>query len=359
MSAKTVNPIETHLRKTAPLIDAEMEKVVPHRFSKAWLETAFGKPDYSYDLNALQKALAEPIWDLLDRGGKRWRPALLILCCEAVNGKKELALHLAPIVEFVHNGTLLHDDIEDNSKTRRGKPCIHLTHGVDVAVNGGSALFYISIPLLIRNAYDLPEKTRLQLYDVISQELLNCHAGQAMDIWWHKGNEKTVSENQYLQMCAYKTGTLARLSAKMGGILGNASPGQIQALGKFGETIGVAFQIQDDLLNLVGEEFQKGKGVGEDIHEGKRTLMVIHCLENGNPNDAKRLVEILNAHPSDEKTIREAIAILQKNGSLDYARKKAEQLMQTAWQQLDKELPPSEAKKTLQSFADYLINRKI
>lgn len=258
----------------------------------------------------------------------------------------------------IHN-TLVEDDIEDNSDTRRGKPCIHKIYGIDIAVNVGSAMFYLPVAILYNNYYKLNEHKRMQLHDLVAQELLKCHAGQAMDIFWHQGHKYDVSENEYLQMCAYKTGTLARLAAKIGAVLGDATPKQMLALGKFAETIGVAFQIQDDILNLVGEEFQKGKGVGEDIHEGKRTLMVIHCLKKASASDKKRLLEILNAHPSDQATINEAIVILQKYHCIDYARKKADALISSAWKQLDSQLKPSPAKQKLKAFADYLVSRKI
>lgn len=351
--------IENYLKQILPSVDREIEKIVPRVFSKNWLEKTLGKADFSYDANSLTKALSEPIWDLLDRGGKRWRPGLLILACEAVGGKKEDALKFTPLIEITHNGTLVSDDVEDSSEFRRGKPCIHKIYGIDIAVNVGSAMFYLPTALLFNNYYKLDEHKRLQLHDLISQELLKCHAGQAMDIWWHRGNKFDVSEKEYLQMCAYKTGTLARLAAKIGVVVGNGSAEQMVALGKFAETIGVAFQIHDDILNLVGEEFQKGKGVGEDIHEGKRTLMVIHTLQNASPTDKNRLLEILNAHPTEQKTIREAITIIQKYDSISYARTKANELVKTAWKKIDPVLSESPAKEMLNAFADYLIERKI
>lgn len=358
---KTAAPedIEAYLKATSPLVDKEIEKAVPRVFSKQWLEKAFEKADFAYDEESLTKALSVPMWDLLDRGGKRWRPALLVLSCEAVGGKKELALKFTPIVEITHNGTLVSDDAEDASEFRRGKPCIHKLYGLDIAINLGSAMPYLPLPILFSNYYRLNEKTLLKLHNLVAQELLKCYAGQAMDIYWHRGHKYDVSENEYLQMCAYKTGTLARLAAKMGAVLGNGSEKQVRALGKFAETIGIAFQIQDDILNLTGEEFQKGKGSGEDIHEGKRTLMVIHCLRVAPEAERKRLLEILNSHPEDQGIIAEAIQLLEKNGSIEFARKKAGQLVEEAWKKLAPELKESRAKQMLKAFADYLIERKI
>jgi geranylgeranyl pyrophosphate synthase len=213
--------------------------------------------------------------------------------------------------------------------------------------------------LLYNNPYKLDDHTLDAIWNLYGQEMLRVSAGQAMDIWWHRGHKYDVSENEYLQMCAYKTGVLARFATRLGAILGKGTAKQVEALGKFGETIGVAFQIQDDILNLVGEEFQKGKGIGEDIHEGKRTLIALHALRNLPKKDSARLLEILNAHPEDEATIREAIALVEKTKSIEYARKKANELVKDAWQKVEKTLPASDAKKTLKDFADYLVEREI
>jgi geranylgeranyl pyrophosphate synthase len=160
-------------------------------------------------------------------------------------------------------------------------------------------------------------------------------------------------------MCSYKTGVLARFAARLGGIVAGATAKQLEALGKFGETVGIAFQIQDDILNLVGEEFQKGKGVGEDIHEGKRTLLVIRALQKASEADKKRLLDILNSHPSDEATIREAIEIIKKYGGIEYAQAKAEELVKKAWKQIDSALKDSDAKDTLKSLAEYAVKRQV
>ncbi len=259
---------------------------------------------------------------------------------------------------IVTHNTLVADDVEDNSELRRGKPCIHKTYGVDVAVNLSSAMYFFPFAMVWRDKSLTPiEKNKVS--ELITFELLRCHAGQGLDIWWHKGKKFAITEQEYLQMCAYKTGTLARLSAKLGATLGKGTEEQTEALGRFAETIGTAFQIQDDILNLVGEEFSKGKGVGEDIHEGKRTIMVLRTIEKATEKEKKRLTEILNAHPADEKTIREAISIIQRYDGIEYGRKKAKELVEASWKKVDKVLPPSHAKEVLEAFAHYLINRKI
>ncbi len=352
--------IKGYLKANVSMIDKEIEKMFPKKISKEWLEEALGKARFAYDEETCTKALAEPIWDLLERGGKRWRPCLALLVYEAFGGKEEKIKKLLPLIEFAHNGSLIHDDIEDDGELRRGKPCIHKKFGIDLAVNAGSAMYFLPFYLLFRNKVDLDEKTKLKIYNETTLELLRIHFGQAMDILWHKGRKENIKESEYLQMCAYKTGVLVRLSAKIGAILAGAKEGEVEKIGKFAESLGVGFQIQDDILSLVGEEFHKGKGgIGEDIHEGKRTLMVIYTLNKANESERKRLIEILNSHPEDEKTIREAIELMKKNGAIEYAKEKAKELVKESWKEAEKTLKEGKAKETLKEFANYLIERKI
>ena len=266
---------------------------------------------------------------------------------------------------YISNGVVTHntlccDDVEDDSKLRRGKPCMHLIHGVDIAINNGCALYFLPLTLLYRNTHKLDSEKLLQIYDLYGEEMLRVSMGQAMDILWHKGNKENISEAEYLQMVVYKTGVLARFAAKLGAILGNATKEQIGAFGKFGEALGIGFQIQDDILELTGEEFKKGKGSeGGDIHEGKRTLLVIKTLEKASAEDRVRLLEILNSHPTDEERIKEAVDIIEKYGAIDYAREKGNKIVEDAWKQIDSMLPESEAKITLKSLASYCIQREI
>ncbi|MDO8647863.1 MAG: polyprenyl synthetase family protein [Candidatus Diapherotrites archaeon] len=351
--------IQKYLAENSGIVDKEIDKLIPHKISEEWLNEVLGKADYKYDVESIQRALIDPLWDLIDRGGKRWRPVLMLLCAEAVGGNPEKVKEFTVLPELIHNATLVEDDIEDCSDLRRGKPCTYKLFGLDVSVNVGSAMYILPNIMMYKNTKKLDDATKCKIYDITWEELLRVHTGQSSDIYWHRGNKLNVSEAEYLQMCVNKTGVLARYSCKLGAILGKGKQEQIDALGKFGESIGVAFQIQDDILNLVGEEFQKGKGVGEDIHEGKRTLMVIKTLEKADPKDKIRLAEIMNDHPEDQKTIDEAIAIIKKYKTIEYAREKANKIVKDAWVKVDKVLPESKAKGIMKDFADFMVDRKI
>lgn len=349
--------LEDFLKKTSIETDKSIETFFPRKISKDWIVKYFGEPEFSFDLSTLQKSLVDPVWDFLDRGGKRWRPALMVLCAQAVGGSSKLALALTPIPELLHSGTIVVDDIEDGTELRRGKPAMHKLFGMDIAINNGMMLYYLPMVLLAKqNSLSLGQKNKL--YEIYVDEMLKLSFGQGMDIFWHRGGKKIVSEDNYLQMCSFKTGTLARLSAKFGAVIGGAGDKTTLLLGDFANTIGVAFQIRDDVLNL-SEERSLGKEFAEDIHEGKRTLMVIHAYNNSSKRDADRLLEIISSHPSDEELKREAISILQKSGSMEYASSVAVKLINSAWKKVDKSIQQSAAKDLLREFADYLVERKI
>ena len=352
--------IERFLEEKAPLVDKTIEKYIPRKFTKNAILFKVNPPAYSYNLEPLNKAIAEPIWDMLDRGGKRWRPALFLLICEALGKKTDYCLDFSIIPEVIHNGTLVIDDIEDSSELRRGKPCTYKIFQIDIAVNAGNAMYYLPLLPLMSNRSMLTAEIQRDVYEVYVQEMINLSMGQAMDIAWHRGiaNADELCEEDYLQMCAYKTGTLARMSAKIAAIIAGANKPLVEKLGRFAESIGVAFQMQDDILDLTGEEFAKKKGgVGQDITEGKRSLIVIKTLEKASKADKKLLIEILNMHTSDQKLRDEAIALMQKYNALENVKHKAAKLVEESWNEVEKLLPTPEAKEKLKEFAEFLIKR--
>ncbi len=354
--------IEKLLEKRATLINKAIEKHVPREFEKDATAFTLSPPRYSYNLEALNKAIAEPIWEFLDRGGKRWRPTLFLLICEALGKNPAEFLEYAIIPELIHNGTLMIDDIEDQSELRRGKPCTYRIFGLDIAINSGNAMYYLPLLSLIRNRKKIPIATSNKAYETYVQEMINLSFGQAMDIAWHRGlaDADKINEKDYLQMCAYKTGTLARIAAKLAAILSEADDELAEKLGCFAEAIGVAFQIQDDVLDLTGEGFAEKKGaLGMDISEGKRTLMVIRTLQKASLVDRKRLQEILRMHTSEQKVRDEAVAILRKYDAIEYAKEYARKIVRESWSNVNTLLPASSAKEKLRAFAEYLIERRI
>ena len=354
--------IERFLRENAKLIDAHIEKYIPRRFTENSLLFKIIPPRYQLDLDALNKAISEPLWEFLDRGGKRWRPTLFLLIYEALGGDPKDALDFAIIPEIIHNGTLIADDIEDSSEMRRGKPCTYKIFGVDIAINLSQAMYFLPLIVLSAKAAKIPPDRSRRVYEIYVQEMINLSFGQAIDIAWHRGliQAEKLTEEHYLQMCAYKTGTLARMVAKMAAVLAGAEDEVVEKIGRFAESIGVAFQIQDDILDIVGEEFAKGKGgLGMDITEGKLTLMVIYTLQKASQKDKKELLRILSMHTKDADLKRKAIEIMKKYNAVEHAREVASKLVEESWNIIDEILPSSDAKEKIKMLAEYLIRRKI
>jgi geranylgeranyl pyrophosphate synthase len=353
---------DNFFKEKVDLLNKTIEKYIPRFFSDTSILFSVKKPRYKFNLEPLNKAISEPIWEFLDRGGKRWRPIIFLLICEALGVKSETFIDFAIIPEVIHNGTLIIDDIEDSSKLRRGKTCTYRIYGLDVAINAGNAMYFFSLLPLITHKEKLSLKKLCSLYEIYIQEMINLSIGQGMDISWAKGlvNSEKIDELDYLQMCAYKTGTLARMSAKFAAVLANGTEEIIEKLGNFAESIGVAFQIQDDILDIIGRNFAEKKGgYGLDITEGKRTLIVLHTLKKANASDKKRLIKILKMHTSNKKLIDEAISLIQKYNSIKYTKTLAIKLVKESWKEVDILLPPSEAKNKLYSLTKFLIERAI
>src|SRR5271157_3367504 len=298
--------------------------------------------------NKEPKAVYGVIWDLLDRRGKRFRPVMCMLSCEAVGGDSKKLLPIAASIEMFHNFTLAHDDIEDNSEMRRGKPCLHKIYGIPLAINAGDGLFATvwEASLLL----EMPPKKIVEAQKILANSFRRVLEGQGMEIEWYKDNNWGITETNYSDMVAGKTCALIAASCEVGALLGGGKKRQRMILRQFGNAVGIAFQIQDDILNIIGKEETYGKEIGGDISEGKRTLMVIHTLEKASPEDKKKLVSILDEKTKDKQKVSEAIEILKRYNSPEYARKQAQKLIIKAKKGLEK-LPQTEAKQKLLELA--------
>ena len=344
------------LSSYARIVNDVLEKYVPRAVDENWLKDLFGEAEYKYELEALNKSIFEPFWDLADRGGKRWRPALMLMIYEALGGDPKEIAPLSVIPEVIHNGTLAVDDVEDGSEYRRGKPCIHRIYGEDIAINMGNTMYYL--PLMLLRKLNLEPEKRLRILEEYVEMMLKLSFGQAMDIAWHRGLVENVDEKQYLQMTLFKTGALAGFAAKLAAIMAEVPEDEARLAQRFAELIAVAFQIQDDILNVVGDEAKYGKEIGGDITEGKRTLMMIHALRNLPPRDARSLKEILDMKTNDKKFIGEAIELMRKAGSIEYAKQISRSLAEKALKILKELLPEEEKRRKLESLANFLITRE-
>ena len=345
-----------------PTIDAEIERLLPREVDAEYVASFFGEPTYEYDPTAIQRALPDPIWTLLDRGGKRWRAVVCCLLVEAFGEDPEEYLPYACIPEILHNGTIIVDDVEDGATMRRGEPALHHESGTDIALNAGNAMYFFPLKIIARNPADLDPETRLAIYEMLMHELNRTHLGQGMDICWHNEQAIRMSEAEYLEMCACKTGCLGRIVARLAAIL-TGQPEEIEEhAAQYAESMSIAFQIGDDILDVEtatedGGAF--GKGIGNDVREGKKTLMAIHAAREARPERAARLEEILWAEDNTDAEIREFLDILRETESVAYAREQALSLAADAREHLTELDLEAEPAGHLAEFTRFVVEREV
>jgi geranylgeranyl diphosphate synthase type II len=250
----------------------------------AYLETALqqdhfpGQPANLYD----------PLRYFLKLGGKRMRPMLSLMACKLSGSPMEKALPVALAVEYFHNFSLIHDDIMDAAPLRRGQATVHEKWNTNIAILSGDVLLVKAYDYLA--SYDA--ETFLQLFKVFNQTAVEVCEGQQMDMDFEQRAE--VNESEYLEMIRLKTSVLLGCALQMGGIVGGAVQKDAQLLYEFGEQLGLAFQIQDDLLDLYGESAQVGKQIGGDVLANKKTLLSISAKRAASQNQLAALQEIEN-----------------------------------------------------------------
>ena len=324
-------------------IEAVLNTWLPESPDIAWVEKVFGpfhsgQSAVSDSLLEQAKSLTRPAWDLINRGGKRWRPLLTVLVAEAIAGKNgiEAALPLTPLVEFPHTASLIHDDIEDNSNERRGKPAVHLIHGIDTSINSGSFMYFL--PLACLNTWTKHQTLKDHVRMIWASHIRGLHLGQAMDITWHRDFNSLPSLDDYDRMCRLKTGCLARFAAILGSFSGafategnteefSESDSSVKALtdtfGVAAEQLGMGFQVLDDVKNL--ETGVPGKKQGDDIVEGKKSLPILLYLHRypEKKDFAVRCFTEARSKGVAAPEVAEFISALNGAGVLEEARGKA------------------------------------
>jgi len=303
----------------------------------------------------INRYLYKPLADYSSNGGKRHRPLICELACLVVGGDPALARSAAAAIEHFHTAALIHDDIADGSTLRRGKPCMHLTQGEGLAINAGD-LALSQVTGLVVNDDKLEDGIKLRILAELVQMTTRTIEGQALDIGWARDGRFDITIQDYLLMATYKTAYYSGgTPLAVGAIVGGGSEKEIEALRSFGMAAGLAFQIQDDILNLVGKQQAVKKDFRNDITEGKRTLIAVHAIQHS--EQSKELTTILSSHTSQPTMLAIAVDIMQKAGSLDFARDYATGLVNSAKAELSRSLPASKPRDLLLSMADFFISR--
>ena len=270
-----------------------------------------------------RRYLYDPLAAHLSRVGKSIRPAICLATCVAFGGKQDDALPSALALEMLHNAFLVHDDVEDESELRRGKPTMHTEHGVPLAVNAGDTLNALSLRLFRDNLPVLGQKLTWRVFEEVDHLMLESLEGQAMELGWIRDQRCDVTEQDYLRMTLKKTCWYSFIHpCRIGAMIATRDGIDLDRFNLFGFYLGAAFQIQDDLLNLVGEQEKYGKEIGGDLLEGKRTLMLVHLLRCSEARDADRIKAFLR-EPRRNRSSGEVhwiINQMQHYGSIEYAR---------------------------------------
>ena len=291
---------------------------------------------------------------LVKAGGKKLRPSLVVLSAEAVGGQVKSALKTGAAVELIHTFSLIHDDIMDQDEKRRGKPSVHVLWGEPTAILAGDTLFSKAFETVMRSEEDgVPAPTILPALNAVVDSCVKICEGQALDMGFAERND--VTEEEYLNMIFKKTAALIAAATKAGAIVGGGTPEQIEALSEYGRLIGMAFQIQDDYLDVASSEEDLGKPVGSDIVEGKMTLLVVNALVRASEEDHNRLLTILKEEGDEH--VSEAMEIMEKYGSIEYAWQVAQEDVNQAKQLLRDVLDDSPAREALLLIADFVLQR--
>jgi geranylgeranyl diphosphate synthase, type II len=296
------------------------------------------------------RSLYEPLKYVLDAGGKRIRPVLVLLSCEAVGGDVKRAMSAGAAIEILHNFTLVHDDIMDHASSRRGRRTVHTKWDSNVAILVGDEL----LALAYRSLLQTKSPHIQEIAKVFTEGVVEVCEGQAYDKEFESRSSVNVSD--YVLMIEKKTAKMVAVAAEIGALVGNGSRRSIDALRRYGQHVGRAFQIQDDLLDIVGDEKELGKSIGGDLVEGKKTFLLLEALRSARGRDKEMLRAVVRNKGGLAKLIPEYRRIYFETGAVTAARRRIGADIIKAKHELHR-LPSSRARAMLEWFADMLLNR--
>lgn len=315
--------------------------------------------------NRYRSVLYDLVLDYPLRAGKAFRPSLCIAACRALGGRLEDALRTAAVLELFHNAFLVHDDIEDGSQMRRGQPTLHRDYGVPIAINVGDSIFALCLQPLLDNTRSLGLGKAIQILELIARMARESVEGQALELDWIRRGCWDLRDRDYFLMCYKKSCWYTFIApAQLGALISGATPKQLAHLRKYATHTGLAFQIQDDILNLTGDEKQYGKEIAGDLWEGKYTLMLLHMMRSATRTEVEKARCILAKQRSkkDESEVSYLLDLIERYGSLDHARNiailaatKAQQLFERTsdW------MPDSVHRDFLGGMVGYVIARAV
>ncbi len=337
---------QTYFQRYLPLLEAYMQDVISPPHPRVALH---------YEMMAYHLGWRdEQLRPVRANAGKRVRPMLCLLACEAVGGRIEHAMPAAAGIELLHNFSLIHDDIEDNSPTRRHRPTVWRLWGIPQAINVGDAMFSLAHHVIYKLSEYHPPKRVVRAYELFDRTCVALTEGQHLDMRFE--HELEVSEEDYLFMIRGKTAALIATSVAMGALLGGASTAVQKAYYAFGENMGIAFQIVDDILGIWGDEARLGKSTASDILTKKKTLPILYGLHH--PDIGEELRTLYAGRPFTTEDVTYITSLLDRIGAREYASGMARHYHEQALRALESTGVQSKAHEALRAFAEDLIKRE-
>ncbi len=357
-----------HLEEMRGRIDGHIEGFLPPALEASNVERFAGPPRWSYEAEAYSQMLTEPVWDLVSRRGKRWRPVFGLLMLDALGGDVPAFEELVSVLaELLHTGGLIIDDIQDRSLLRRGDECIHLRYGDDVAISAANTLYFLPSVLVSEHPL-LTQSQRLSLHETTARQMLSAHFGQALDLYWSRNMDREhlrrwagdSLEEKILQMYAQKTSAplmaLATISSALAGVDQSAEAVCVD----FARDLGVGYQILDDVQNF-NDSPEWRKTCGEDLAEGKMTVVLYAALQRLEGSDRAALEAIVctpEVRQSPEG-LAEGIDLIRRSGALEACRSRADRLVEDSWGAVSDHLEPSESKILLRALWGALLDQEL
>ena len=340
-----------YLRQRLPLVEEALSRSADAPLAAAGTRAA----------NDLDSYLYGPLSRFTAGGGKRVRPVLALLGAEAVGGRAEQALSAGLAIELFQSAALIHDDIADESELRRGQPCLHLTEGIGPAINAGD-LALTQVFEIVLDDETLPADRKLRILEELVRMERHTLEGQALDLGWARDDRWDIAPDDYLYMVDAKTAWYsAACPLYLGALAAGAEEERAHGLIEVGLHAGIAFQIQDDLLNLVGDAEAQGKDFRSDITEGKRTLAVVTALDTLGSAAREELIGLLRAGTRDRSDLARAVELIEQGGGIDRCRTLAEQEAEAARacarNLAEKDIVTQESGELLCSMASFFVER--
>jgi geranylgeranyl diphosphate synthase type II len=315
--------------------------------------------------NRYRTILYDLMFDYLLRRGKALRPSLCIATCRALGGRLHDVLRTAAVLELFHNAFLVHDDVEDSSLLRRGLPTLHRQYGVPIAVNVGDGMHALCLAPLLENVQRLGLGKALRVLEIVERMARESVEGQAIELDWVRRGDWTTSDRAYCRMTYKKTCWYTFIAPmQVGAVIAGSTDARRSVLRKFATYMGVAFQIQDDILNLTANLERYGKELTGDLWEGKHTIMLLHAMRAATPSE-RAAAERALGRPRRRKTQADVdllLALIERHGGIQRAQALARQLAGKAEQVLRQTsawMPPSVHRDFLLGMTGYVVTRPL